>query len=67
MTGLGSRIVGATKLGTIAPWVALIVVVCIQILAGNSYNFPLYSSRLKQTLGYNQVQLPNLFILKISQ
>lgn len=60
MAGLGSRIVGAAKLGTIAPWVGLVAAVCIQVLAGNAYNFPLYSSRLKQTLGYNQVQLSNL-------
>lgn len=60
MAGLGSRIVGAAKSGTIAPWLGLVAAVCIQVLAGNAYNFPLYSSRLKKTLGYNQLQLSNL-------
>ena len=60
MMGLGSRIVGAAKSGTIAPWVGLVAAVCIQVLARNTYNFPLYSSKLKETLGYNQVQLSNL-------
>lgn len=60
MAGFGSRIMGAAKLGTITPWLGLVAAVCIQVLAGNAYNFPLYSSRLKETLGYNQVQLSNL-------
>uniref|UniRef100_A0A0D6R3L1 Uncharacterized protein n=1 Tax=Araucaria cunninghamii TaxID=56994 RepID=A0A0D6R3L1_ARACU len=60
MAGLGSRIMGAVRSGLIAPWVGLVAALSIQVLAGNPYNFPLYSHRLKTVLGYNQVQLSNL-------
>ncbi|GLJ26313.1 hypothetical protein SUGI_0506140 [Cryptomeria japonica] len=50
----------AAKSGAIAPWMGLVAGVCIQILAGNPYNFPLYSHKLKTVLGYNQLQLTNL-------
>eukprot|EP01018_Ginkgo_biloba_P015962 Gb_29846 [translate_table: standard] len=50
----------ALKSGMIAPWLGLAAAVLVQILAGNPYNFPLYSPKLKSVLGYNQLQLSNL-------
>ncbi|KAI4331187.1 hypothetical protein MLD38_029397 [Melastoma candidum] len=45
------------KAGSRPPWVGLAAAVWIQMSAGNSYNFPLYSSALKSVLGFNQQQL----------
>ncbi|GAU27827.1 hypothetical protein TSUD_114070 [Trifolium subterraneum] len=45
------------KAGSRPPWVGLAAAVWIQIAAGNSYNFPLYSSALKSVLGLNQQQV----------
>ncbi|XP_051131704.1 protein NUCLEAR FUSION DEFECTIVE 4-like [Andrographis paniculata] len=45
------------KGGTRPPWVGLGAAVWVQIAAGNSYNFPLYSHSLKSVLGFNQRQL----------
>lgn len=42
------------KAGSRPPWVGLAAAVWVQIAAGNSYNFPLYSSALKSVLGLNQ-------------
>eukprot|EP00252_Welwitschia_mirabilis_P001572 TRINITY_DN1144_c0_g1_i1.p1 TRINITY_DN1144_c0_g1~~TRINITY_DN1144_c0_g1_i1.p1 ORF type:complete len:549 (+),score=44.01 TRINITY_DN1144_c0_g1_i1:182-1828(+) len=50
----------AKRPASIAPWLGLVAAICVQILAGNPYNFPLYSHKLKKVLGYNQVQLSNL-------
>ncbi|KAH9311510.1 hypothetical protein KI387_026545 [Taxus chinensis] len=60
MAGFCSKIMVVAKSGTITPWLGLVAAVCIQILAGNAYNFPLYSHKLKTVLGYNQLQLTNL-------
>ncbi|KAK9947454.1 hypothetical protein M0R45_003078 [Rubus argutus] len=48
------------KEGTRPPWVGLGAAVWVQIAAGNSYNFPLYSHSLKSVLGFNQHQLTML-------
>lgn len=48
------------KAGTRPPWVGLGAAVWIQIAAGNSYSFPLYSHALKSVLGFNQRQLTML-------
>lgn len=45
------------KAGSRPPWVGLAAAVWVQIAAGNSYNFPLYSPTLKSVLGYSQQQL----------
>ncbi|KAK4761047.1 hypothetical protein SAY87_005940 [Trapa incisa] len=45
------------KAGSRPPWVGLAAAVWVQIAAGNTYNFPLYSPTLKSVLGYNQQQL----------
>ncbi|XP_050286689.1 protein NUCLEAR FUSION DEFECTIVE 4 [Quercus robur] len=45
------------KAGSRPPWVGLAAAVWVQIAAGNSYNFPLYSSEIKSVLGYNQQQI----------
>ncbi|KAG9450214.1 hypothetical protein H6P81_010179 [Aristolochia fimbriata] len=45
------------KAGTRPPWVGLGAAVWVQIAAGSSYNFPLYSHSLKSVLGYSQQQL----------
>ncbi|KAB1218745.1 hypothetical protein CJ030_MR3G026628 [Morella rubra] len=45
------------KAGSRPPWVGLAAGVWVQIAAGNSYNFPLFSSTLKSVLGYTQQQL----------
>ncbi|KAK6933794.1 Nodulin-like [Dillenia turbinata] len=39
------------------PWVGLGATIWVQIATGNSYNFPLNSSRLKSVLGYSQQQV----------
>lgn len=51
---------GTVKEGTRPPWVGLGAAVWVQIAAGNSYNFPLYSHSLKSVLGFNQRQLTML-------
>ncbi|KAJ8755124.1 hypothetical protein K2173_018922 [Erythroxylum novogranatense] len=48
------------KAGSRPPWVGLAAAVWVQIAAGNSYNFPLYSPALKSVLGFNQQQLTML-------
>ena len=48
------------KQGSRPPWVGLGAAVWVQIAAGNSYNFPLYSPSLKSVMGYNQQQLTML-------
>nr|POE44998.1 protein nuclear fusion defective 4 [Quercus suber] len=45
------------KAGSRPPWVGLAAAVWVEIAAGNSYNFPLYSSEIKSVLGYNQQQI----------
>ncbi|XP_031385854.1 protein NUCLEAR FUSION DEFECTIVE 4 isoform X2 [Punica granatum] len=45
------------KAGSRPPWVGLAAAVWVQIAAGNTYNFPLYSSALKSVMGYNQQQV----------
>ncbi|KAK6912260.1 Nodulin-like [Dillenia turbinata] len=45
------------KAGSRPPWVGLGAAVWVQTASGNSYNFPLYSSRLKSVLGYSQQQV----------
>lgn len=45
------------KEGSRPPWVSLGASVWVQIAAGNSYTFPLYSPSLKSVLGFNQQQL----------
>lgn len=45
------------KEGSRPPWVGLAAAVWVQIAAGNSYNFPLYSPLLKSVLGFNQQQV----------
>ncbi|XP_041016501.1 protein NUCLEAR FUSION DEFECTIVE 4 [Juglans microcarpa x Juglans regia] len=45
------------KVGSRPPWVGLAAAVWVQIAAGNSYNFPLYSSTLKSVMDYNQQQV----------
>lgn len=50
----------ALKSGSRPPWVGLAAAVWVQIAAGASYNFPLYSPALKAVLGYNQRQLTML-------
>ena len=45
------------KAGSRPPWVGLAAAVWVQIAAGNSYNFPLYSSALKSVLGFSQQQI----------
>lgn len=48
------------KAGSRPPWVGLGAAVWVQIAAGNSYNFPLFSSTLKSVLGYDQQQVTML-------
>lgn len=48
------------KAGTRPPWVGLGAAVWVQVAAGNSYNFPLYSHSLKSVLGFSQQQLTML-------
>ncbi|XP_054783195.1 protein NUCLEAR FUSION DEFECTIVE 4 [Prosopis cineraria] len=48
------------KAGSRPPWVGLAAAVWVQIAAGNTYNFPLYSSALKSILGLNQRQVTML-------
>ncbi|XP_028779190.1 protein NUCLEAR FUSION DEFECTIVE 4-like [Neltuma alba] len=48
------------KAGSRPPWVGLAAAVWVQIAAGNSYDFPLYSSALKSVLGLNQQQVTML-------
>ncbi|KAG6669540.1 hypothetical protein CIPAW_01G251000 [Carya illinoinensis] len=45
------------KAGSRPPWVGLAAAVWVEIAAGNTYNFPLYSSTLKSVMGYNQQQV----------
>lgn len=45
------------KEGSRPPWVSLGASVWVQIAAGNSYTFPLYSPSLKSVLGFNQQQI----------
>ncbi|WCJ40452.1 Major facilitator superfamily protein [Euphorbia peplus] len=45
------------KAGSRPPWVGLAAAAWVQISAGNAYNFPLYSTTLKQVLGFNQQQI----------
>ncbi|KAG9148423.1 hypothetical protein Leryth_016910 [Lithospermum erythrorhizon] len=45
------------KEGSRPPWVGLGAAVWVQIAAGSSYTFPLYSRALKLTLGFTQQQL----------
>ena len=45
------------KAGSRPPWVGLGAAVWVQLAAGNSYNFPLFSSEIKSVLGYNQQQI----------
>ncbi|XAR50512.1 hypothetical protein NMG60_11004856 [Bertholletia excelsa] len=45
------------KAGSRPPWVGLGAAVWVQIAAGNSYTFPLYSSSLKTVLGFSQQQV----------
>ncbi|KAG7018369.1 Protein NUCLEAR FUSION DEFECTIVE 4 [Cucurbita argyrosperma subsp. argyrosperma] len=45
------------KGGSRPPWVGLAAAVWVQIAAGSSYNFSLYSHLLKSVLGLNQQQL----------
>ncbi|KAL1564034.1 protein NUCLEAR FUSION DEFECTIVE 4-like [Salvia divinorum] len=45
------------KEGSRPLWVSLGASVWVQIAAGNSYTFPLYSPSLKSVLGFNQLQL----------
>lgn len=45
------------KEGRRPPWVSLGASVWVQIAAGNSYTFPLYSPSLKSVLGFNQQQI----------
>ncbi|XP_059644808.1 protein NUCLEAR FUSION DEFECTIVE 4 [Cornus florida] len=45
------------KAGSRPPWVGLGAAIWVQIAAGNSYNFPLYSPALKSVMGYSQQQL----------
>ncbi|KAK6945810.1 Nodulin-like [Dillenia turbinata] len=47
----------AERDGRRPPWVGLGAAVWVQIEVGNSYNFPLYSSRLKFVLGCSQQQV----------
>ncbi|EPS71124.1 hypothetical protein M569_03631, partial [Genlisea aurea] len=45
------------KEGSRPPWVGLGAAVWVQIAAGNSFTFPLYSPSLKSIMGFNQLQL----------
>ncbi|XP_047332183.1 protein NUCLEAR FUSION DEFECTIVE 4 [Impatiens glandulifera] len=45
------------KSGRRPPWVGLSAAVWIEIAAGNSYTFPLYSPTLKSVMGFTQQQL----------
>ena len=45
------------KAGSRPPWVGLAAAAWVEIAAGNTYNFPLYSPLLKSVLGLNQQQV----------
>ncbi|XP_044485722.1 protein NUCLEAR FUSION DEFECTIVE 4-like isoform X2 [Mangifera indica] len=47
----------ALKSGSRPPWVGLAAAVWVEMSAGNAYNFPLYSSKLKSVMGFNQQQV----------
>ena len=45
------------KTGSRPPWVGLAAAAWVQIAAGTSSTFPLYSAALKSVLGFNQQQI----------